>query len=74
MAGSRSPGLPFSMSLLAQPTQVPVTHMDAVGDHSAVWTVLRDTEVVQAVGECGSVVINIPNVDGHQGNGGVSTD
>lgn len=62
------------MSLLAQPTQVPVTHMDAVGDHSAVWAVLQDSEVVRAVGECGPMVINISNVDGHQGSRGVPTD
>lgn len=48
--------------------------MNAVGDHSAVCTVLPDTEVVKAVGECGPVVINVSKVDGHQGDGGVPTD
>lgn len=73
-AGSRSPGLPFSVSHLAQPHGVPATHVDAVGDHSAVCTVLLDTEVVQALGECGPMVINVSKVDGYQGDGGVPTD
>lgn len=53
---------------------VPVTHMDVAGDHGADSTVLEDAEVVLAVSKCGPVVIDVPEVDGHRGDGRVPTD
>lgn len=63
-----------SVSLPTQSQRVPVTHVDAVGDHSAVCTVLPNSDVVQTVGECGPMVVNVSEVDGHQGDRGVPTD
>lgn len=61
---------------LSLPDQVmgPTTHMDAVGDHRAIGTVFPDTEVVQVVGECRPMVVNVSKVDDHRGDRGVPAD
>ena len=73
LAGT-APGLPISTALPAQSTPSPLTHLDAVGDHIADSTVLKDAEVVHAVGERGPVVVDVSKVDGHRGDRGVPAD